>query len=99
MKKKLLVVLATGLFLVGISGMTSATPVNIAYTGDNIINAWYIVDGSTTTTLSLGANTGDWENADTYTATLDGGTSYEVICEVDDYVDGWDVAGFLAEIT
>lgn len=97
--KKLLTILATGTFLVCLAGGASASMIDITYTGDNIVNAWYIVDGSNTVNLSPGLNAGNWEQADTYTATLSGGTSYDIIWQVQDYADGWEIAGFLAEIT
>jgi len=80
-------------------GASLASSINVAYTGDNIVNAWYIIDGSTTSSLSPGPNAGTWQQADIYETTLTGGSTYDIIWQVEDFSDGWEVAGFLAEIT
>jgi hypothetical protein len=96
--KKYVVLLIGIAFCLGISSSALAVPVNIAYTADNIVNAWYIV-GGTTTAIAPGPNAGNWQVADTYSTDLDAGTSYQVVWEAEDYDDGWDIAGFLGEIT
>jgi hypothetical protein len=97
--KKVILLSSMFLLLLGLSGNVSAVQVDFAYTADNIVNAWFIDNGSTVTSISPGANAGDWQNADTYSADLALGSTYEIVWQVEDYDDDWDIAGFLAEIS
>jgi hypothetical protein len=96
MKKFFVLFLGIALFL-GLSAPALAVQVDFAYTGDNVVNFWVITNG-TTLFPGLGPNAGNWQVADTYSANLDLGYSYQAIWEVEDSDDGWAIAGFLGEI-
>jgi hypothetical protein len=91
----------TILFLCAVFLLISAAPassyyIDVTYTADNIVNAWYYENGGTTINFP-GPNGSDWWNPDTETISgLTLGTTYEL---------GWLVsnetgpAGFLAMIS
>ncbi len=109
MIKRLLTGLATLIFLIGVVGMANAIDVTVTYTADNIVNSWYYEDSNgAITLLKLGANNGNWEQADSYTINnLNPGKSYSIIWNVSNLsFDGTTVvppaqnnpAAFLAQI-
>ena len=103
MKKLVILVLLLGSTLlfpitaVAVSSITAMTAsVTFDYTADNIVDAWYVKDGSTVTSQSLGDNWDNWKLKDSLTISLTAGSSYDVIWQASD--DGG-VAGFLAAIS
>ncbi|WP_413881892.1 VPLPA-CTERM sorting domain-containing protein [Desulfobacula sp.] len=99
MKKLVILVLLLGsILLFPITAMTAS--VTFDYTADNIVNAWYVKDGSTVEPQSLGVNAGDWWLKDSFTISLTAGSSYDVIWQASDLnTSPTDVAGFLASIS
>jgi hypothetical protein len=102
-KKLVILVLLLGSTLlfpitaVAVSSITAMTAsVTFDYTADNIVDAWYVKDGSTVTSQSLGDNWDNWKLKDSLTISLTAGSSYDVIWQASD--DGG-VAGFLAAIS
>jgi hypothetical protein len=90
--------------LVLVAQTQASITVNVTYTGDNILGAFY-QDGSSPTSITLGGNAGDWQVADTATLTLDLNDTYQLIFEVKNQIDAADPLGpgnpaaFLAQIS
>lgn len=96
------------LILLCAGGVSLAAPVaTVTYTADNMVNAWWLIGPSQTPEpLTLGANSTNWQKADTYQLSLQPGQSYRIVWEVQNL---WDYpsplpgpdnpAGFLAQIS
>lgn len=97
MKKFLAAAVLSMLVMVG-SAM--AVPVTVTYTGDNIIDTWYIQGGSHVDNIGAGTNREDWTLADTDTVDLEAGKIFSFIWEVTNDGPGslYNPAGLLAQI-
>ena len=60
MRRKILVGLTSGLFLLGGNSAANALSVAVTYTGDNVVDNFYLVDGGVTSSLGVGEHSGDW---------------------------------------
>lgn len=91
-------IVATLLFVIAIAP-ASAVNIQFYYTADNVISAWYKIDGGTTT-LPAGANAGNWQIADSYTFDLEICHTYQFIWQVKNLgaPASGNPGGFLAEI-
>jgi hypothetical protein len=70
MKRKYIAGLATGLMMVGATVLANATSVTVTYTGDNVVDSFYLVDMSTHTLAAVGAigsNYWNWRQSDSFT--------------------------------
>lgn len=99
--KKMLVFISAILFIGAIVATASAVPIQVTYTADNIVNAWF-QDGAAPVALTLGANASIWQNADTETLDLDVGHQYQIIWQAENEEtlnnpNNWP-GGFLAQI-
>jgi hypothetical protein len=100
MKKHLVLTLLFVGLLFGLAGQAIALPVTVNYTGDNIINSLFLVEGGTSTPLTLGVNKDNWRLADSLHLELAEGTSFSLIWQVTNsgaFNDG-NPAGFLGEV-
>ena len=77
LKSALIAVAGVGLLASG----ASAVMVTTSYTGDNIVDTFYIQDG-VATDLSAGPNRENWRISDTFSIDLTGGHSYSFVWEV-----------------
>lgn len=95
--KRFVLILSLPILVLGISNSANALgySIDVTYTADNLIGAWYIDDGQTES-LKTGSNSGKWYDADT--ATIDGltfGTTYWLGWTLQNVGGG---AGFIAKI-
>jgi hypothetical protein len=70
MVRKLFVFLWALIFVFGIAASGQAVSVDVTYTADNVVNAWY-KNGGAPTLLGLGPNASNWQVADTGTVDFD----------------------------
>ena len=99
LKSALIAVAGVGL----LAGSVFAVPVTTTYTGDNVVNTYYLQIGDSADDLDAGINFNNWRLADTSeTFDLDAGVAYAFIWEVANFTkDGFGVnnpAAFLAQI-
>mgnify|MGYP000897579234 FL=1 len=103
--KKSLSGLVAGLCLVGLANFSNAATVQLTYTADNFVGAWW-VNGMA---QELGTNASDWTKQDTISLSLVDGTDYSIVWFLGNAngktpsqngtVPGADPAAFLAKIT
>jgi hypothetical protein len=89
-----------GVFLVlGIVTSASAVLIDVTYTADNIIGAWY-QDGDAPVELGLGPNAGDWTKVDKATLDVAPGHTYQIIWQVinSGIASATNPGGFLGQI-
>lgn len=104
MKKQILKSALIAMAGVGLlAGSVFAVPVTTTYTGDNIVNTYYLQVGDLADDLDARDNFANWKLADTSeTFDLTAGVTYSFIWEVENsYKDGFGTnnpAGFLAQI-
>ncbi len=88
------------LLALGLTVSVNAAPLTVSYTADNIVNAWYEVDGMGMHHFPLGANAGNWRVADTLALDINYGQTYTFVWSLGNsgpWGDG-NPAGFLAEL-
>jgi len=97
-KTKIITIIAALLVIIA-TMPAKAVNVQFYYTADNIVSAWYQIDGGTTT-LSAGPNAGNWQIADSYTLDLEVCHTYQFIWQVKNLGTpaAGNPGGFLAEI-
>ena len=102
MKKKLLKSALVAVVGVGLmAGSASAVLVTTNFTGDNIIDTFYLQEGVISQNLGAGGETrSDWKVADTYSIDLKAGVNYSFIWKVTNAgsMGGNNPAGFLGDI-
>lgn len=83
-----------------VAGSAMAVPVSVTYTGDNIIDTWYIEGNGSTNNIAAGANRTNWQIADTATIDLPAGINFSMIWEVTNVgaASANNPGGFLGEI-
>lgn len=101
--KKVLLIVASVIVVLGFSTAACAVPITVTYTADNVIGAWY-QDGSAPAGQTLGANAGNWTVADSEVLDLSPGTDYQIVFYLQQlylnnslYADN-NPAGFLGQI-
>ncbi len=108
MRRKILVGLTSGLFLLGGNSAANALSVAVTYTGDNVVDNFYLVDGGVTSSLGVGEHSGDWTKSDSLIlANLLASHNYSFIWQMhnagystpSNSIGGGDPAAFLAELT
>jgi len=103
MKKQLLKSMLMAVVGVGLlAGGAMAVPVSLTYTGDNVIDTFYLQNGALVTGINIAADTNrtDWQQTSTSVLNLTAGNNYSVIWEVsnDGAFTNSNPAGFLAQI-
>ena len=94
-----LIAVMAGVLLIGVN-TGSALSITVTYTADNVVDAWY-QNGSSPVSLTPGTNANNWRLADTATLTLDPGTSYEIVWQIENIGDAGDgnPGAFMAQIS
>ncbi len=90
------------------AGNAAAVPVTFSFTGDNLVQGWYIVDGNVTPILTADGDGSfsNWRTADTRTIELEPNHGYQIIWQIvnDDNDAGFrppgptNPGGFLAQV-
>ena len=99
--KKLLFFFCAIIVVFCFRAVCSAIPVTFTYTADNIVDAWFLVDGAGTQQLADGTHYDNWQIANTATIELLDGHSYKIIwqCENSCPSNDHNPGGFLGEMT